>query len=490
VRRSANADDFVIAVNGISDSYKTTFKPQLDILDAAYVSNASPAILEVREVHARAYIVNSLLAALNWRMTATESDDLPNLAPEVSVTSQQRGTTRYMDYLGFEAGKERPLLVVETKRPGADLPSLVEANIALPYDEVFSRGLKGERLTGEWNKWLSDDVGDYVRSSYAALKTIPARVVITNGDWLILFLDPRDAFCVDGSQSPERVLVCESREAIVASAGRLFDHLEHSRVLRGVRPLCVTELLFHVTPHFVDAAMHGLVLLYDEEPSISKPDIPLIKVAPIVFLRSTFGAWFYVEAGTEDYRLPTKREELPAHLLLIKTAAEALLAEIGGCLNRVILPRPIEEHYADVSGFETIRGVTQVPSVGNKFLLVTGSATHYLAAASSVVNCPFHDYSEAARDGVADELVQVRRTNPRAFFSSTEEHHCARSDVRRAKQAAISVTNEQRCGSRSRGRGHAFCEIWPFETYLCCRTCVYERVCTGTQVFRLPCSRS
>jgi hypothetical protein len=32
-----------------------------------------------------------------------------------------------------------------------------------------------------------------------------------------------------------------------------------------------------------------------------------------------------------------------------------------------------------------------------------------------------------------------------------------------------------------------FCEIAPFDEFICCRTCCFQQVCTASQVLRLPC---
>lgn len=62
-------------------------------------------------------------------------------------------------------------------------------------------------------------------------------------------------------------------------------------------------------------------------------------------------------------------------------------------------------------------------------------------------------------------------------------------NVALAKSQTVTAKNRERCGPRSSRDGEAFCEIWSFERRLCCRTCVFEPVCTKAQVFHLPCQR-
>lgn len=486
----ANADDFRAAFSSAHVQYEVTFRPQLRQLEEALADGTlkrTALIDESREIHAREYIVNSFLAALNWRMTSAPTEGLPNLVPETAIASEDRGTRRYMDYLGIEAGTTRPLLLVETKRPRTELPRLANGDSTTPPERIVARGLRGEGLTGTWNKWLSNDVGDYIRSLHAKAGTVPKRVVITNGDWLILLADPEDAFLGQGEVGIRNVLVCEARSDILRHSQTLFESLEHSRVLSGVRPLSVAELPFYVDPHLLDTAMHGLHLLYDEEPGIHQLPAPRIKVAPILFLGSKFGGWVVVEEAT-DYDLPRNPDGLSVHLEEVQNAAEALLLRVNRALGTMLAPRGIDEHYSDGRAFAVLPAVIQKTGEANGFRLVTGASTHYLRPASSIPNCPFHNYAHAAKHVAArEQLVVLRRsTKPRSFFYSTEEHHCAHADVRAAKAAP--VLDDIRCGPRSRGRGAAFCEIWPFESHLCCRTCVYESVCTAATVFRLPCT--
>lgn len=141
--------------------------------------------------------MNAFLAALNWRFDQTPDNGLPNLVPESPVRSQQRGTIRFLDYLGLERQTDNPLLIVETKRPSAELPSTLEP--AATYSEIVSRGLAGASLSGQWNQWLKD-LSDYVLSAHNCALKVPKRVVITNGYWLIIFLDPTDAFLKGGTE--------------------------------------------------------------------------------------------------------------------------------------------------------------------------------------------------------------------------------------------------------------------------------------------------
>jgi len=144
-----NADEFLLCFRRISAYYERNFGPRLSQIRRQYAGRPEERrINDHLEIHARTYFVNAFLAALNWRLDKQASDDLPSLVPEVPIRSEERGSIRFLDYLGLERETTRPLLIVETKKPSADLPRmLVSADIA-PPSEIVSRGLAGERISG------------------------------------------------------------------------------------------------------------------------------------------------------------------------------------------------------------------------------------------------------------------------------------------------------------------------------------------------------
>ena len=493
MNRVRNADEFLLRLRQIKGEYENIFAPELERIRKQYASRPEVekrVIEDYLEIHARTYFVNAFLAALNWRMDWQPTDDLPNLIPEVFVRSEERKSIRFLDYLGFERSPKdegyRPLLIVETKRPGAGLPLALTP--AATYSEIISRGLRGERLGNEWNEWLNT-LRDYVRSVKARSAHYPKRVVITNGDWLILFLDPRDAFLNGGHADPTQILVFKNREDIEKRFTEVFQHLEHQRVLGEVGALTPGDLPFQVDGREVDRALHGLHLRYIEQPGIYQP-APVVKLAPVVFLRTRYGAWLRVETPPQEYTLPHRYEDLPNHLNEVDQAALRLLNNVNRQLGTSLTASPLTEHYDNEDDFAGLPGVQEQDS--DRFILVTGDKTHYILPKPSVTNCPYHEWQACRRNGVSSDSspIVARSVNPRSFFISGELHHCAHRDVNRAKSSQITPDNRARCGLRSGQDGQAFCEIWRFEQYLCCRSCAFEEVCTKAEIFRLPCQRT
>jgi hypothetical protein len=115
-----DATSFRIALDKARDFYEQ----QAAALVAATRSGgaaAAPASPEeaMREVHLRAYLVDSLLRALGWKIGGPGGD--LNVVPEVAVPGRER--KYFLDYLGLDREGRTPLMVVETKRPGSPPPA-------------------------------------------------------------------------------------------------------------------------------------------------------------------------------------------------------------------------------------------------------------------------------------------------------------------------------------------------------------------------------
>jgi hypothetical protein len=502
VSRSRNAVDFRTAFLGAKSKYDYVFRDRIDRLHAKLDKPSKVAVDDSLEYHSRCFIINTLLEGLNWRLNAKPQDGLPNVLPETAVRSEASGTRRFLDYLGFERETLKPLLVVEAKRLKAPLPVLATLpkpgtrgvpvlpdETLMGYSMAISQGLVGDKLSGEWNQWLRD-LKDYILSIRRRTPEIPRRVVLTNGEWLILFLQPSDAFLQDDDHPcpPEAILVFKDANEIANRSAELCRFLEHQHVLDEVPFLAPGDIAFHVTGPSVRTAMHGLRLRYEQSHALKVPS-PIIHVAPVVILRTELGATIRVENPDEQFELPHAREQLGVHLTTVASAAQKLLRDIGDRLERPLTPAAIEDHFNDPQSFGARKTVTR--SSGDEYFLVTGQHTHYFRAEPSVPDCPYHEWGKSNSEAVAapPAPITISSVKDRSFFFSGQTHHCAHAHVLQAKSNEITAANRTRCGPRSGEDGEPFCEIWSFEQRLCCRTCAFETVCTKTQVFRLPCER-
>ena len=491
--RVRNADDFLFESRRIRGEYEERFGPQIAAVRAKYADNpvgTTPDAIQAQlEYHARCYLINGLLEALNWRLNTPREEGLPPLVPEAPVRSSEYQTVKFLDYLGLEQQTLRPLLIVETKRPTAPLPRLANPVAGSPEEgpsAALRRGLAGASLVGGWTDWL-DTIRDYVRSVHKKSGYAPERVVVTNGEWMVVFLAPDDAFLGSKSVDAGEILVYRDWDEIDGRHAEVFLQLEHARVA-GHRPaLRAGEVAFQIAGEYVDRAMHGVRVTYAEKPG-NYDRWPTISVAPLVHLRSRFGMWFQVEDPGHDYFVPDAEDALPGHLADVKVAASTLLSEVSASLGKSLVPTPLADHYRS-DDFNSLRGF--VEGEPGRFVLATGEATHYLRSEPTVPDCPFHSWMSCDADGVAANPgpLRVASIKPRAFFPTDRLQHCAHQQVIDRKASPITEANAERCGPRSGNPGNAFCEIWRFETHLCCRTCAFEDVCTAAEVFRLPCQR-
>ncbi|MDA8397969.1 MAG: hypothetical protein M0Z29_09005 [Actinomycetota bacterium] len=497
-----NADEFLTRFRGIRGEYLTTVRPLLQRMRASLVVEPTAGETQAKvdlEAHVRVYVVDSFLAALNWRMDVSAADGSLNLMPEMALRSLEKGTTRFLDYLGIERKTGAPLMVVETKRPSSALPMLRESSdmyARVNHSAIVSQGLNGTGLAYEWNKWL-DTLRDYVRSVQVQAGRTPARAVITNGDWFILFLDPADSFLEAGARDPAKILVIEGSggwdpNALQAAPSEMerrytevFEHLEYQRVLGKAPTLSPGTVAFNIQSQNVRRVMHGLKLRYEKLRNVHTPS-PHISLAPVLFLQSQFGTWLTVDASNAQFELPHEEKLLAQHLADVEAASKALLAQMNRALGTSIAPTELTSHYADAASFETLSAVRETSD--DEYVVVTGDETHYLRAKPTVSKCSFHDAAASFKRGVGmAPAIMARSLQPRAFFISGENHHCAHQEVWAAKASPITAANEAGCGSRSGKQGQAFCEIWRVDQYLCCRACVFESVCTKAAVFHLPC---
>ena len=298
----------------------------------------------------------------------------------------------------------------------------------------------------KWSAWLAD-LRDYARSVETRTRAWPKRMATTNGDWIIVFKDPADAFGTSGTASAAKILVFEDSDAVEANYPALFEELEYSRVHGKREPVAMPEVPFCVAPGGVSIVLKGVQLLYVENPGICEPASPYVKVLPLLFLISNSGEW----RSTRDIELPSRATDFAAHLAEVTNASAQMLAECTRTLGQLPAPTTLAQHWTS-NFFEKLPGVsvTRNPRRGDMFVVVTGDAPHYFREHSSIQNCRWHDSKLARQDGCdATPLVDRRSTEPRAYFVSEEAQHCAHRDVVQIKRSAISPTNRAACGKRS-----------------------------------------
>jgi hypothetical protein len=501
-RRSLNATDFEKKFRQIRDNYEYTYGPQIadwnHLRDGAKPKTTEGTIARetalanrpVLEYQMRVWVIDGFLDSLNWIQNAGWSNmpPSPNMIPEMSVKSGNK-TQKRIDYFGYENDTNRPLLIVEAKRPTDTLPIPIGGANGEPLSSLIAKGLRKEKkLPREWPDWLGS-LRDYVNSVKAQTNVFPARAVLTNGEWCVVFRDPEATFSPLGTVRSEDIIVFVSPDDILGRSSEIFSLLEYQIVVGGTEELVPGQLPASVDVNLIDRLAFALKLRYSISPTAGSSSMPIVTVVPIVLARSFDNSWIRISGGSQPRQLPGEYtpEHIAYHLNSIGQDAQQLMAAVR---RQMSLEQPlcsIEEHYGNSESFRAHPGVVRS---GDCIILFTGTETHFLRQEPSVVGCPFHDWQQCRKEGVQQGEIGVFGKwveTPKAFYESGTLHHCAHRDVFAAKQSQVTPKNRSLCGSRSGDDFQAFCEIAPFEDYLCCRTCVYDKVCEKSAILHLPC---
>jgi hypothetical protein len=168
---AANDIDFAIAFRRARAEYDEEIQRRLRAVfsqtDDMFDSETSRDI--ALEEHIRAYVIDPLLAALNWQIGK-------NTIIEAFLRDQQTHTRRRLDYLGHEVVTNRPLLIVEAKRPDAQLPGigrtggtggayLIEELIVETLYSLKGAGAQMPPIVEQSLEWLSDIQNYYIHEA-------------------------------------------------------------------------------------------------------------------------------------------------------------------------------------------------------------------------------------------------------------------------------------------------------------------------------------
>lgn len=78
-------------------------------------------------------------------------------------------------------------------------------------------------LSAKWNAWIAS-LRDYVNGVNGQNKVYPKSVVITNGEWWIVFENPRNAFLSSNTPNSEEIYVFENRGLPKIRKAIFFDN--------------------------------------------------------------------------------------------------------------------------------------------------------------------------------------------------------------------------------------------------------------------------
>ena len=438
----------------------------------------------------RRHVIDHVLMALGWNFDRMNED----MIEEARVRGE---STLFLDYLGVTPERRVPRLIVEAKawakppvsassvgasEEGANVRNTRAALLALALQHIKAgRSREESPITLEWTDWLIV-LRDYVGSLHKQSGHLVARVAITSGRWLVIFVDPETAF-LRGEGIPAETIQIFDRAEIVEESDGIFDLLARIVLVDDVPTIIrPSQLPAFVNSQSVARAFRALWITRMAEGAHFQIRPQVILNVALVIERADDVLLTIIDDQLPNTTIPHAAERLNDHIAETTALSDQLIAQVDAELQITTVLFPVK----DFQGFKprvsrsvssvpgaTAHSVTLIkpwPSRPDEFLLVLGKSTHYLQARAAIDPCGFHEWSVSRLYGRAQGAnpISARSVEPAAFFFDGELHHCAHRTVhdRRADR----------------------CQIRPFEEYLCCRTCTLQQFCWNeASLAALPC---
>lgn len=425
----------------------------------------------INEAQVRRYVIDPVLVALGWNLEAPTST-LVEAGVEATVANGHR---RFLDYFGLGSIDEaRALLFVEAKRLSVVLPAHDAGMdprdvIAAALREAFSvrepgtPGGTGWALSEEWRGILTT-LADYVRRLAASEHGVPRRVLLTNGEWFVVFLNPTRSF-LDRVGAANDLIVVSSLEKAVEMARELYSSLSHESLADHLPVQNCVDLR-----RFVQAEGEPLPAIFAVE--VSTGEIggvrPVMGFHPSVAVQVPSGAWVRFADPASGPQVLRDEDELDADMAEISRRSDSLLSELRAQRAlRLIDASSYEASEARIPKFPSTTLLRrETPS---RFVLHIGDRSTPFVSPGAFEGCPYHAHGPAFQEGRAASETAILRpsTNPPAYFPSGSPHHCAHRTVH--------ILRAQRCAIRM------------LDEYLCCRSCVLQHRCWPEGFREFPC---
>ncbi|RQT94076.1 hypothetical protein [Burkholderia cepacia] len=425
------------------------------------------------EHNVRKIFLNRMLIALGWKLETT-------VAEEARVRGD---TTLFLDYLGVHLDTRIPLLIFEAK---AWEKPFVSASTAAggrqSSEDLIARALNyikagkngAAPVTGEWIEWLSK-LRDYVRTLRDQSHHVVGRVAISSGQWLVIFTEPAAAFLETADVNPANILVFQT-DSFVRDSDHIFGQLSYAQLVADIpSPLRATQLGGFISANAVRRVFRALWARWEASGSEGVLDtFPQIIVYPAAILERADGVLLHVAEGRSGRQLvPPDATALKDHLDAVRQSSDGLLEAIFDQLEMrfdvsdlVAFPGfPVTALRGSRVGLapepeqRRVQFIRPWPDRAGEFLLVTGASSHFLLEGPTVDPCMWHNWAACQGAGVhvGHAPVIFSSVDPKCFYISGANHHCAHRGI-----------HDRRQGN---------CYVAAFESFLCCRACVFQHIC-------------
>ncbi len=448
---------------------------------AAYLGEK---IAPTQEHNVRKTFIDQLLTALGWNLERA-------VAEEARLQAEH---TLFLDYLGVHLDERTPHLLFEAKAWEKPPPRPKTASDSgIPSDELIAKSLdciKAKRpedapVLAEWTEWLQKLVA-YVQTLKKQSGALVGKVAISSGTWLVIFTDPVDAFITTTDVIARSILVFEL-DHYVAQSDHIYGQLSYSQLSDYIPfPLRPSQVTTYAPAKTIRYVFHALLVRWESSGSPTLLDtFPRILLYPAVVIERSDAKLLVFAEGTLGHAVvPANVEDLPKHRNEVKSSSERLYGELSSRLGQThsISPLSVFRGFPPVvlrgsvssliskDAPDELSYVRTIDERPGEFVIVTGEHTHFLLADCEFPHCPGHDWMacHAVRKQVHAPAVINSSVDPKSYFVSGSTHHCAHIDVHDLRAEK--------------------CFIAPFETYLCCKACVFQPICwPPPEMPALPC---
>jgi hypothetical protein len=441
----------------------------------------------------RRHFIDPFLRALGW--------DLTQLNEEMIEEARTKGeTTLRLDYLGVNNQTRIPVLIVEAKAWTAPFVS-PSANNGIAECSEVSRPIslicaalehckagghpKDSPVTHEWANYLAK-LHQYVATVRDESGHIVTRVAILSGQWLVIFNDPKAIFLEPGKVNALLIEIYRGDmhgSELVIQADRIYEQLARSSINNAFPATIRPSLL----PAFIRTAdikrvYRALWVCWQSAGASWKPRPNLEFDAAIVLERRDGALLTVIDSSLRGRAMPHDYLEIGEHIIDVEEQSDLLMQRVNSELGTSLEASGVEVfpgfYKSHVAGNQDVIipvdqervDLIKIVAAPGEFLLVTGTAKHFILRIPTVDPCSCHDwvFCQTIDQAKGIRPIFARSVEPKAFFVSREGHHCAHRIVH--------------------DRRTARCQIDGFEEFLCCRTCVLQSFCWRPQeIAGLPC---
>lgn len=445
----------------------------------------------------RRFLIDGILRGLDW-----DPDNPTEIAEEVRSWDDDGGRL-YFDYLGIAPRTRAPVILVEAKgydvraarRPhGRDLDARGMAELISAALAALKSGQTDRAIITEWAEWLRD-LQTYVASVGDLGQTTLRRVVITAGQWLIVFAQPVATFVRPGAPSVADIHCFVSIEDIIERHGEIFSLLRRQRLVDTLfLTMPVAEALEILAPHTISQVFRGVVVV-TRETGGNRNRYPTRSVWPSLIVLSSGRPFAITEYDAPALEEPLDEDGFASFLSDLSARGAAFEARLLGLLGlpgRQPLALAHFPGFRDTVGRRDAEMTTVAPAPDStaairaqtsriqrsliahtgepgalpEYVVATGESWFYKTESPIGPSCTYHAWTAAKKAGVAAQQPHMGGAS-NSYTQSGQFRHCAHEELRGM-------------------RGHR-CHIAVLESHLCCRACIFQTDCWTTDAARLPC---